>query len=390
MLHRILALALFSLLARNTHAQLPQNYYERFPDQIRKDIRSIGPEMAATEYSFIGAYRESLSTFEKREDKEEQIISVDSLAMIRTLRTAPAKVSILEKADYHQIILINEAHHQPAHRLFVASLLPELYRKGFRYLSLEALPGGVRIDKTHPLATNSGIYTNEPAFAKLVDEALRLGFEVIGHEADWEDLQKSRDTREAGQANYLRKILDRDPSARILAYCGYDHILEGTSDQRRMAAYVQSYTGIDPLTINQSELSETDTSPHPMLREISVVVPSVFLTDSGEPLGFSRPNGHRVDMVLIHPHTTDESGRPNWLWSDPLYRKWPIPSVALMYPVMVSAYRKDVSVKKGVPLDRVVLSSKTDEKALALPAGKYRILFRNRTGARLVKEIVVQ
>lgn len=36
---RILTLALFSLLARNTHAQLPRNYYERFPDQIRKDIR---------------------------------------------------------------------------------------------------------------------------------------------------------------------------------------------------------------------------------------------------------------------------------------------------------------------------------------------------------------
>ena len=43
------------------------------------------------------------------------------------------------EAEKYQIVMINEAHHVPQHRVFTYRLLEDLWQKGYRYLALEAL-----------------------------------------------------------------------------------------------------------------------------------------------------------------------------------------------------------------------------------------------------------
>ncbi len=44
----------------------------------------------------------------------------------------PAAEYIIKRSSKERIIIINEAHHQPLHRVFTESLLEGLYQNGFR------------------------------------------------------------------------------------------------------------------------------------------------------------------------------------------------------------------------------------------------------------------
>ena len=114
---------------------------------------------------------------------------------------------ILEAADEHQVLMINEEHRTPVHRAFTHRLLPALRAKGFRYLALEALAEDAAALRTrgHPVH-DTGIYTNDPVFADLIRDALKLGFEVVPYDYEGKCEPKPDDPmfcaneRERGQA----------------------------------------------------------------------------------------------------------------------------------------------------------------------------------------------
>lgn len=86
--------------------------------------------------------------------------------------------------ETEQIIIINEAHHFPYHRIFISSLLKVLYEKGFRYYGAETLNYGdsTLMQLRYPTLT-TGFYTAEPQFASLAREALKLGYKIFPYEA---------------------------------------------------------------------------------------------------------------------------------------------------------------------------------------------------------------
>ena len=92
--------------------------------------------MLGTEYSYVGRYQKALEFFDRqygRKKKPAQLKSTDQF------EPCDAVAAILELADKHQVIMINEAHHVPLHRAFTLQLLEGLHRKGFRYFAAEAL-----------------------------------------------------------------------------------------------------------------------------------------------------------------------------------------------------------------------------------------------------------
>lgn len=111
----------------------------------------------------------------------------------------PAKKYIVEKAKSEKIIIINEAHNQPLHRVFTTTLLNELYALGFRYCAIEALSEDslLNIDK-YPKWT-TGYYSAEPQFGNLIREALSIGYKLIAYEAK-EEFIMDVDKREYEQA----------------------------------------------------------------------------------------------------------------------------------------------------------------------------------------------
>ncbi|WP_133558825.1 hypothetical protein [Pedobacter duraquae] len=173
-------------------------------------------------------------------------------------RFKPAADYILNQATTRQVVIINEAHQVPKHRLLTMNLLEALYKIGFRYLCVEALDDDSTLLNFGYPTINSGFYTAEPGMGNLIKKAIKLGYKVVPYESDddTDDNPKyptyAQNIREVNQANNINKILIKDPGAKILVHAGHGHIWERGTNLIYMAEYFKNLAHIDPLTINQS------------------------------------------------------------------------------------------------------------------------------------------
>jgi hypothetical protein len=149
-----------------------------------------------------------------------------------------------------KVVMLNEMHWHPKHRILALKLLEKLKENGFNYLAVEALDEKkdslLNLNK-FPIKS-SGYYTREPYFAIFLREAIKLNYKIVGYDSF------DTENREKTQAENIKSIIDKDPNAKVFVYTGIDHILEKDLKKKRMAEYFQNLTGINPLTIDQVEL----------------------------------------------------------------------------------------------------------------------------------------
>jgi hypothetical protein len=286
--------------------------------------------MLGTEYSYVGRYQKSLEFFDRpnsRKKKPAQLKSTDQF------EPCDAVAAILELADKQQVIMINEAHHVPMHRAFTAQLLEGLYQKGFRYFAAETLNAGDATLQTRGYPTlNTGGYTAEPVYADLVRTALNIGYTVTAYECEDSPSQQTENpvpamnVREQGQAKNLKeRILDSDPKAKIIIHAGFAHIykkpqVDKNGELHWMALAFQELTGIEPLSIDQVEMSEAN-KPENENADYRFAIDkglvsdrAVVLRDKEKGSYFVRTaNGDFYDLTVIHPRSRYENGRPTWL-----------------------------------------------------------------------------
>jgi len=220
------------------------------------------------------------------------------------------------RAQATSVVLINEAHNQPAHRVYCRQLLAQLAPLGYTLFAVEALdPADTAITRRQfPLST-SGYYTSEPNMGKLLRAAVAQGYQVFGHElaesqehefADWRRRSNYRDSMQA--LNILR-VLRQHPQAKLLALVGYDHVLEKERDGlKRLGAYLRELGGIDPLTIDQTQAYRPAAGPAP-------TQPTVLVRGQDGPPATMGSNTGYVDMQVVHPVATQRQGRPSWLFA---------------------------------------------------------------------------
>ncbi len=166
----------------------------------------------------------------------------------RPLDVTPATDEVLRQAATTPFVLFNESHVQPKGRYWLRSLLPALYRQGFRYLALEALGDDAGLQRRGYPTLSSGFYLREPQLANLVRDALSLGFTVIPYDTMSAD-------REHDQAqNLWRRSRGQDPHAKVVVLAGFGHIDERVGARKSMAVWLKELSGVDPLTVNQTDL----------------------------------------------------------------------------------------------------------------------------------------
>lgn len=154
------------------------------------------------------------------------------------------------------MVMINENHFYPNHRLFILQLLPQLKEIGYTHLALEAL--GSRADSllNLPLAypkLSTGFYTMEQNYGNLLREAKKLGFQFVAYE----NIDSKKD-RELGQVeNLYTRTIGKDKNAKVLVIAGVDHILEmpSANGKKWMATLMKENYQINPLTISQTHLN---------------------------------------------------------------------------------------------------------------------------------------
>jgi len=166
----------------------------------------------------------------------------------RSFDVAPATAEVLRQTAATSLVLFNESHVQPKGRYWLRSLLPALYQQGFRYLALEALGDDAGLPRRGYPTLGSGFYLREPQLANLVRDALALGFTLVPYDT-------MADDREHDQAqNLWRRSLSQDPQAKVVVLAGFGHIDERPGSRKSMARWLQELSGINPLTVNQTDL----------------------------------------------------------------------------------------------------------------------------------------
>ena len=152
-------------------------------DTSRQDYEAY---MIGNYLSFSGYAREATQVMEE-EFGERDLDTLRYERFSEEFHAVPAIPSILKDAEQHEIVVVNEAHHEPRHRVFTRQLLQGLYDRGYRHLGMETLSQNAGTDSladqvSYPSLV-SGFYTRDPQFAAMVAEARRIGYRIFGYEA---------------------------------------------------------------------------------------------------------------------------------------------------------------------------------------------------------------
>ena len=238
----------------------------------------------------------------------------------------------------------------------------------------------------------TGFYSNEPVFGEFLRVARRLGFTLVPYEA----ATGSQEAREQGPARHIvDRILAKDPKAKIFVYAGYDHINEsGTlGGAKPMAMRFRELTGIDPLTVDQTTLTEQadttyeDSRYRYLMKRVRRQSPFVLRT--GDSLWSARPGVH--DVTVIHPRAVSRAFRPNWLYAFENRKAYLLSDEICGMSALdcvVTARNADES-PDAVPVDALRLQfSAPGSKTFVLPPGRYVIDAHDGAGTLLSTQTV--
>ncbi len=339
--------------------------------------------------SAVGRYGEAHEAFDAGSPVE--LPTPDEAAAqrvsVKGFEPTDALTAVVQASVDKRAVFINEGHHVPQHRAFTWRLLPLLREQGFTHFAAETLN---EIDQDlqergYP-AQRTGVYTDETLYADLVRTALRLGFQVIAYEAR----VRTSEEREPGQArNLIDRVFKEDPDARLLVHVGYRHNRESADAYEgagAMAFHFQSMTGIDPLTIDQTELTERSDPAyeHPLYQELCGASEErdavAFKNRQGEL--WSLPGSDR-DITICQPRSHLERGRPTWLGLGGARRAVPLPEdvCGRTRPCLVEARSTDEG-PDAIPVDR--LEVRADEPVtLMLPEGTFTVDVLDGDGAKI-------
>lgn len=297
---------------------------------------------------------------------------------------------IVTRAHTTNVVILNEAHSSPRDRAFALQVARALRPLGYKTLAIEALDnnqpqtGTSRVDQLKRdgfVRFGTGVYTRDPVFARFLREALAIGYEPVAYE---QTRAQSRPTdgiaeREQAQAeNLMQRIFSTRPREKVLIYVGHEHVVENPlasssgESTEWMAARLKRMAGIDPLTIDQTGITDVSARARSAYAAAASRIrrrPVTFFED-GTPLVLGRYAGG-VDLQVIHPHRSYQSGRPTWLVA--LGGRWlPVPR---QLPTadgrqLVQAFAADAPTD-AVPLDQVLLHGSA-HPMLFVPAGPVR------------------
>ena len=212
------------------------------------------------DFTYVQAICTFSSMIENHSVYEEYINVYDEHISHDTISNGIVDFEAIEKiiniCKSSKLVMFNENHFKPEHRILIRLLLKNLYKEGYRYLALEGL---LEKDSTinsrgYPII-NSGFYIAEPNMASLIRDALKIGFKITGYE----DNSPNSDKREINQAkNLYNKTFAQDSNCKVIVLAGHNHVYEETNKNKQwMAAHFNTLYGINPVTFSQTGIKGT-------------------------------------------------------------------------------------------------------------------------------------
>lgn len=277
---------------------------------------------------------------------------------------------LLVETQSRQVVMINENHSFPEHRVFTTSLLVDFYNQGYRYLALEDLVNtDESLNSREHILESDGFYIKEIMFGEMIRVAKTIGFQLIPYDNNDEyDFSK----RDSLGAKELKKVFKKNPKGKMIIHCGFGHIDKSI---KSLAYYIQSETGINPFTISQVSTKPIAIREHknPMILE-NEDFPNLF--------------NIRSDVQIIHPIYNFKDRRPEYLFNNFRIKKsFSLNHLRLDYPVIIEVYNNEV-FEGTVPVDRLIIDSKTFEINLSILKGEQILIIKNASNKIIHKELI--
>lgn len=277
--------------------------------------------------------------------------------------------AILEIASDHSLVIINEHHAMPDHRIFIRELALRLKSQGYTHYAAETLTQKGADGVGFPLVQD-GYYTAEPLMARLIADVRAAGFQLVAYEqtadqasSEGADIETQISDREKAQvSNLLAAVLSANPDTKMLIHVGHSHVAEkpvpGPSGTLWMAAILKEATGIDPLTLSLTGCRSGGDSP-------------VLSNAARSRSGIARPMF--TDYLVGLPIPVFENGRPTYRTQ---IGDWPVEVPGTLRPVsesvLVEARPLNASFEQK-PSERLYLAPGED-LPLMLPAGEWSLV----------------
>lgn len=372
----------------NLHYLFP--IYHAFKDEakFKKIYTEKGYYSELSEYfAFAGDYLTAMQYLEKSYD------SIDDGTRRKVFRTVDGTGNVEHvdawkyihfAARQSRVVMINEAHDKPLHSAFVLSLLADLYKEGYRVLAMEML-NNTSSRELSRVRLATGYYTAEPVMGELVRAALAIGYRLVAYEDTVAGHLPS--TRDSIQAGNLYRTLQEDTSTRMLVLASYSHISEKAGEDGfvPMALAFKRMSGIDPLTIDQTDMTEESNFAYgrvlyqAYLQKFPLKKPSIALVNN-TPVNVI--HGDLYDLSVIHPPTTYQDGRPTWLSLGGLRQPVNVKPGSLAVFLVQAYYEDEVVQNKNkpwqlVPADQTYIAGGKKLYQLYLKKGKYTVYFRD-------------
>ncbi len=379
--------------------------------------RSLAMQMFASTENELGLYNEAVRDFPLK-SREAADITLPTMA---GWKPADAADVVAGLAADRRLVLINEAHHDAHTRQLTLALLPRLRALGFNYFAAEALVNkdSKLMQRGYPVTSSGTEYLREPSYGDIVRMALKLGFKVVSYDVDDGAIEE----RESGQANNLyKKVFAKDPTARLFVHAGYAHIDKAKGrlgHVQPMAMHLQALTGIEPLSIDQTQFREqipAEPGAYQQLsKEFSLDGPTILIhRGSGKPWsahpdqydvnvllppsalgaiesGYTQPSTIVNDMnrnqpMLAHHVNTQ---RPEWLTLHEQRFPYAISTTLckVTTPCVVDAHYIDES-DDAIAADRYAFMQGETSSKLYLRPGQYRLRAWDVRGRTLSRKII--
>jgi hypothetical protein len=402
----ILFLCFYSLSRAQSIFLLPQKVMEKHPENYLAPIRALHAvevnkndsdfyyQAMMTYYSFLGDYPKLLYYSDSRfkEEIKKEKIEYDT-TFVKSHSFVNAAQYIITQARQQQVVMINEAHHIPYHRVFVLLMLKDFYKAGYRYLALETLDDSLINRKKYP-DYNTGYYTREPLYGEMLREAMKIGFKLVQYEPIQDCDNKGSDPnycnrfRDSLMAINLAHFLKKNKQGKLLVYAGYGHIYEDNdSGWKGMAQYFKQFTMIDPFTI---DLTREIEHFYPQLENKEFVAVNKFkkIKEPVIALQSNKPwHDNHVDAIVIFPrYLTKGKARSSFYSIDGRRKIYNLSSLHLKPGQFVQAFYANEKAGKRVPADQVVIRKQNND--LYLFSGTYSLEIKDNKG-HLVHKIKI-
>ncbi len=318
--------------------------------------------------------------------------SAEQQATVNELQVHPAVETILAKANSAQILILNEAHHDPAGRALLQQLLPGLHQLGYRHLGLEALNPEDTTLAYHGFPTiKTGFYISEPQFTSTLRTALDLQYEVFAYESTVTckppmdaPPRYCQNQRDRIQAEQIAAYLEENPGEKMVILCGFQHVEEkARQGWVKMAEQLRMQTGIDPLTVDQVYLSGNQPNAwYHAIRETQPTDEAVtFHSDQDTWLPAIRLG--YTDLLVYHPEYGQKEGYPEWFAEDKIWKTLDLRETEAVQGgrwLQIFYENEWAATKEAVPVLQVPAQRMKPFLRVPLPTGTFTLVLRDLKG----------